>query len=92
VAVVCLCTGTSERKVRRAIERGATTVDAIGEACGAGTCCGGCHDTLRSLLDESAAAVAGPPPATCLLPAGGQLWARIRSAANAPTPTTTSPT
>jgi bacterioferritin-associated ferredoxin len=90
VAVVCLCTGTSERKVRRAIERGAATVDAVGDACGAGTCCGGCHDTLRSLLDEVRAT--GHEPAACHVTAGGQLWARIRSAANAPTPTTTSPT
>jgi bacterioferritin-associated ferredoxin len=52
MALVCLCHGVNERRVVREIERGASTIAAIGEACGAGTCCLGCHATLDDLLAE----------------------------------------
>jgi assimilatory nitrate reductase catalytic subunit len=50
MALVCLCYGVSERKVRKAIERGADTVEAVGEELMAGTCCGGCRDTIAAML------------------------------------------
>ena len=46
----CLCEGVSERKVRHAIARGARSIDEIGDACRAGTRCGGCWPTLEDLL------------------------------------------
>ena len=49
---VCLCRGVSERKVRTAINCGATRIDAIGEATGAGTRCGGCWPLLEDMLAE----------------------------------------
>jgi bacterioferritin-associated ferredoxin len=52
MAYVCLCNGVSERKVRRAIDRGADSINAVGAACGAGTTCHGCHDTIDDLIDE----------------------------------------
>lgn len=52
MALVCLCEGVSERKVRRAVEQGAGTIDEIGERCGAGTTCFGCHPTLEDVLHE----------------------------------------
>ncbi|HWL42735.1 MAG TPA: (2Fe-2S)-binding protein [Ilumatobacter sp.] len=52
MALVCLCEGVSERKVRRAIEQGAASVDEIGERCGAGTNCFSCHPTLEDALHE----------------------------------------
>ena len=52
MALVCLCNGVSERKVRKAIAHGASSVDEIGLHCRAGTTCHGCHDTLQALLDE----------------------------------------
>ncbi|MEZ5298071.1 MAG: (2Fe-2S)-binding protein [Ilumatobacteraceae bacterium] len=52
MAYVCLCNSVSERKVRKAIERGASTIGDVGSACGAGTTCHGCHDTIDDLLDE----------------------------------------
>ena len=52
MALVCLCEGVSERKVRRAIEHGAGTIAEIGEQCGAGTNCFGCHPTLEDVLHE----------------------------------------
>jgi len=57
---VCLCRRVSDRKVRKAIGRGANTVDDIAAACGAGTGCGGCHPQLRSMLCELGADGADP--------------------------------
>jgi bacterioferritin-associated ferredoxin len=50
MALVCSCLAVSERKVVKAIAHGASSVDEIGERCGAGTCCGGCHPSLEALL------------------------------------------
>jgi bacterioferritin-associated ferredoxin len=52
MALVCLCHGVNERRVTREIERGAATIEQIGAACDAGTCCRGCHATLDELLAE----------------------------------------
>jgi bacterioferritin-associated ferredoxin len=59
---VCLCQAVSDRKVRKAIRRGARTVEDLGVACGAGTGCGGCRPELEALLrdphtDDDAVAV-----------------------------------
>lgn len=50
--MVCLCEGVSERKVRKAIEHGASTVEAVTAACRAGGCCGGCHPTIETMIAE----------------------------------------
>ncbi len=57
--LVCHCRVVNDRAVKRAIEHGAETVDEIGAACGAGTCCGGCHPELERLLSERARRLAG---------------------------------
>jgi bacterioferritin-associated ferredoxin len=49
---VCLCRGVSDRKVRKAINRGATTVEEISRTCGAGSGCGGCRPELQAMLHE----------------------------------------
>ena len=54
--MVCLCEGVSERKVRKAIEHGASTVEAVTASCRAGGCCMGCHPTIESLIAEQAPA------------------------------------
>ena len=51
--MVCLCHGVTERRVRREIEQGATTIEELAAGCGAGACCYGCHPTLDALLEES---------------------------------------
>jgi bacterioferritin-associated ferredoxin len=58
--MVCLCHGVSERRVRREIEHGATTVDELAARCGAGACCYGCHPVLDELLSEHVAMVVVP--------------------------------
>jgi assimilatory nitrate reductase catalytic subunit len=63
MALVCLCHGVGERRVRREIEHGAATIEDVAERCGAGSCCLGCHPTIAALLaeheQEVAVAVAG---------------------------------
>ena len=57
--IVCLCRGVSESDIRRVIERGAYTADAIAAACGAGGDCGACTVMLADLVAESEAAMVG---------------------------------
>jgi bacterioferritin-associated ferredoxin len=54
MAMVCLCYGVNERRVRREIDHGATTIEEIAERCHAGSCCQSCHPTLDALLAERA--------------------------------------
>ena len=50
--IVCLCKAVNDRAVRFARDAGADTVEAIGDATGAGTCCGGCKGTIAAILVE----------------------------------------
>jgi bacterioferritin-associated ferredoxin len=58
MAMVCLCYGVNERRVKREIDHGATTIEEIAERCQAGGCCQSCHPTLDQLLAEGATATA----------------------------------
>ena len=49
--VVCVCSGSNEREIERAIDGGAASLAELAEACRAGTDCGSCHSTLLELLD-----------------------------------------
>ena len=42
----------TEEQIKEAIANGATTVDEVGEATGAGTGCGSCKDAIAELLDS----------------------------------------
>jgi len=48
--IVCLCHAVSDRDLDKVIESGATTVEEIGQRCGAGTDCGTCLGELRERL------------------------------------------
>jgi bacterioferritin-associated ferredoxin len=52
MAMVCLCHGVNERRIRREIDHGATTIEEIAARCQAGSCCQSCHPTLDELLAE----------------------------------------
>ena len=52
--LVCSCLTVAESEVLHAIRCGADSVDAVGRACEAGTCCQSCHDGIRSLLQQDA--------------------------------------
>lgn len=47
---VCICAAVTDHEVRVCIRDGARTVDEVGDACGAGTGCGTCHDRIDVLL------------------------------------------
>jgi bacterioferritin-associated ferredoxin len=52
---VCICERVRECEVRAAIQCGARTEEAVGDACGAGTNCGSCLDRICDMIDEEAA-------------------------------------
>jgi bacterioferritin-associated ferredoxin len=47
---VCICEGVTEDQVRSAVAGGACTIEDVGAACAAGTCCGSCHDEIDVFL------------------------------------------
>jgi len=49
---VCFCGNVTVGEIKAAVEAGATTVEAVGEATGAGTHCGGCQDRIAELIEE----------------------------------------
>ncbi|MBX3162410.1 MAG: (2Fe-2S)-binding protein [Deltaproteobacteria bacterium] len=49
--LICLCHPTSDRDLDAVIDNGATTVQEIGQRCGAGTGCGACVEDLRDRLN-----------------------------------------
>jgi len=49
--LMCHCIGVSDRAVRNAIRNGAATTEEVGQACGAGSRCGGCRPAIESLID-----------------------------------------
>lgn len=48
---ICSCRAVSSRTIVAAVAAGATTVDDVGRACGAGTECGSCRPTIAALLE-----------------------------------------
>lgn len=48
--IVCICKFVTDRQVRAARAAGASTVEAVGAATGAGTGCGCCHETIAKIL------------------------------------------
>ena len=52
--LVCQCNGVSDRTIRKAVRAGAVTVDDVGQACEAGTCCGGCADSIAEVIHSEA--------------------------------------
>jgi bacterioferritin-associated ferredoxin len=50
--ILCLCTGSSDRDIERALEAGAESLSEIGDSCRAGLDCGQCHSALLKILDR----------------------------------------
>jgi bacterioferritin-associated ferredoxin len=48
----CICHAVHENEVRDCISNGAHSEEAIGEACGAGTGCGVCHERLVDMIES----------------------------------------
>ncbi len=49
---VCFCGGVSVGDIKAAVESGKTTLEAVQEATGAGTHCGGCVDRVAELIEQ----------------------------------------
>jgi len=47
---VCICAAVPDTEIRSCVADGASTVEEVGDACGAGTGCGSCHDRLEAFL------------------------------------------
>lgn len=56
--IVCVCHNVSDRKIRQAVDNGASSLLELREQLAVGTCCGKCHSCakgiLRQRLDENA--------------------------------------
>ena len=50
--IVCVCHNVSERKIREAVDEGMTTMPALRENLGVGTCFGKCHSCAKTVLRE----------------------------------------
>lgn len=53
--IACHCHVVSDRTVMDAVATGAASIEAIGDACAAGSRCGGCHPVLDTLLSAARA-------------------------------------
>ena len=47
---ICHCLGVSAGEITESIQAGATTVEEVGEATGAGSACGGCQCRVQRML------------------------------------------
>ena len=50
--VVCSCLGVTAGMIKDSVDSGASTLEEVQEATGAGTACGICIDTIQGLVDE----------------------------------------
>jgi NAD(P)H-nitrite reductase large subunit len=49
---ICFCGDVTAQQIKDAVEAGAVSVEAVGEATGAGTHCGGCRDKIAELIEQ----------------------------------------
>jgi bacterioferritin-associated ferredoxin len=52
MAILCSCTGATDRAIKHAIDSGACTVSGVRSACGAASRCGTCRTWIEALLNE----------------------------------------
>jgi bacterioferritin-associated ferredoxin len=53
--IVCLCSATSDRDIRKAVEEGVTQVDTLRQRWGVAAGCGTCRDYAQSVIDAALA-------------------------------------
>jgi bacterioferritin-associated ferredoxin len=63
--IVCHCFCVTDREIRRCAREGARSASEVGQACGAGTGCGGCGPEIASIVETDAHA--NRPAATSAL-------------------------
>ncbi len=52
--VVCYCQNVTNGMIKETVDAGASTVEEVQEATGAGTVCGSCIDGIQQLVDKFA--------------------------------------
>jgi bacterioferritin-associated ferredoxin len=50
--IVCICNNVSDRKIRQAVNAGATSMIELRDQLEVGTCCGKCHACAKRVLRE----------------------------------------
>lgn len=50
--IVCVCNNVSERKIRYAVDAGATSMLDLRAGLGVGACCGKCNSCAKTILRE----------------------------------------
>lgn len=50
--IICLCHAVTDEELLYEIGKGASTIDDIEEACGAGSGCGICKEEIQEILDR----------------------------------------
>jgi len=50
--VICTCSGTTKEKIKQLIDKGASDLDKISSATGAGTGCGSCDVPIENIIAE----------------------------------------
>jgi len=61
--IICSCRAVSDREVESAIAQGASSIEAVGQLCGAGTDCGSCLEALGERLERSCGRSCSPAAA-----------------------------
>ena len=51
---ICLCLGVTTTAVQQAIDAGARSTKQVAKACGAGSACGRCRHTIRTMIEATA--------------------------------------
>lgn len=49
--IICECMSVTTKDIKNAIDKGASTLEEVQEATGAGTVCGVCIDEIQHLVD-----------------------------------------
>ena len=52
--IVCSCLGVTNGMIKEAVDAGASTLEEVQNATGAGTACGACNDDIEHLVEEFA--------------------------------------
>jgi bacterioferritin-associated ferredoxin len=49
---VCVCHAVTDKDIRKAVDRGASSLFDVQNELPVGSCCGRCEDTAQSVVDE----------------------------------------
>jgi bacterioferritin-associated ferredoxin len=53
--LVCHCLRVFDGEIRECVRTGARSVDDVSDRCGAGSACGGCRDSIETIVERESA-------------------------------------